>query len=232
MIRIATGAFGILLAAGTVSPAAAALLHHYGFDGSVTDSVGAIDGTLVGGATATGGELSLNGSSQYAQLNGYAIPYSNFSITFDATINAYAGGVMEMISQGYSTGPGFYIGLSGNVFRLGDSISNTGVATPSLGVSHSYELIAGSSSTQFFIDGAQVYSSSTQVTAPQSTTPTRIGAQFQNIGEYFDGTISNLSIYSGAPSVPEPATWTLLAAGLITLPILRGRRRMPRRNTR
>lgn len=225
---IGIGAFGIALAVGAANPAAAAaiLLHHYDFNGSVTDSVGSMDGTLVGGATASGGALSLDGNGQYAQLSGYAVPSSNFSITFDATIAAYSStDTVEMISQGYS-GAGFYIGLRNGHFRLG-AVENTGVAPPSLGVNHSYELVAGPSSTHFFIDGVQVYSSSILVTAAQSTTTTIFGAQFQNIGEYFDGSISNMSIYSGTLPVPEPepATWTVLAVGLVALPPLRGRRR-------
>ena len=214
-------ALGFLVPA---APASAALLHQYSFNNTTSDSVGGMNATLNGGASVSGGSLALNGTSAYAELSGYAIPTNNFSITFDATIAAYSGGTVEMISQGSSGAPGFYIGLSNGVFRFGDSLAGSSVATPSLNVSHAYELISSSAGTQFFIDGTQVFTSAIQATAPQSGTNTRVGAQFSTYGEYFDGTISNLSIYSGTPTVPEPASWTLLGVGMLALPVLRRRR--------
>ena len=218
---------GVALVLGLAVPAApasAALLHQYSFNNSTSDSVGGMNATLNGGASVSGGSLALNGTSAYAELSGFAIPTNNFSITFDATIAAYSGGTVEMISQGSSGAPGFYIGLAGGQFRLGDNLAGIGVATPSLNVSHAYELISNASGTQFFIDGASVFTSAIQATAPQSGTNTRVGAQFSTYGEYFDGTISNLSIYSGTPTVPEPASWALLAVGMLALPVLRRRR--------
>ncbi len=218
---------GVALALGfavPAAPASAALLHQYSFNNSTSDSVGSLNATLNGGASVSGGSLALNGTSAYAELSGYAIPTSNFSITFDATIAAYSGGTVEMISQGSSGAPGFYIGLAGGQFRLGDNLAGIGVLAPSLNVSHAYELISNASGTQFFIDGTSVFTSTTQATAPQSGTNTRVGAQFQPYGEYFDGTISNLSIYSGTPTVPEPASWALLGVGMLALPVLRRRR--------
>ena len=221
------GAGLALVLALAATPASAALLHSYSFNNSTTDSAGSMNASLSGDASVSGGSLALDGTAgTYAQLSGYAVPSSDFSITFDATIAAYSSATtVEMISQGASGDPGFYIGLSGGEFRLGDSLAGIPVFTPSLNVSHAYELISSATGTQFFIDGTQVYSSATVVTAPQSGTDTRVGAQFSPYNENFDGTISNLAIYSGLPTVPEPASASVLAAGLIGLALLRRRRR-------
>ena len=223
----------LLLAVVALTPlrARATLLHQYTFNGSVTDQVGSINGTLVGGATASGGSLVLNGTSAYAQLSGYAIPSGDFSITFDATIAAIStSNYAEMISQG-SSGSGFYIGITPGpsaVFRLGDVVGGTSVAAPTDGKQHSYELISSAANgTQFYIDGTKEFTSATQATAPQSSTDTRIGDQFASFNEFFDGSISNLSIYSGLPSaaVPEPSDLAVLAGGVALLSLLPRRRR-------
>ena len=234
MSRVRAVGFSLLLAALALGapPARATLLHQYTFNGSVTDQVGSIDGTLVGGATASGGSLTLNGTSAYAQLSAYAIPSGDFSITFDATIAVISTvNYAEMISQGSSGAPGFYIGITpgpNSSFRLGDAVGGTTVATPTDGKQHSYELISSAANgTQFYIDGTQVFTSAGQATAPQSGTDTRIGNQFSGYSEFLDGSISNLSIYSGLPSaaVPEPSGLALLAGGALLLTLLPRRRR-------
>lgn len=226
MTRILTTFLFMLAAAGLgAAPASAALLHQFSFDNSTSDPTGGFTATLNGGAAVSASGLVLNGTSGYAQLSGYAIPASNFSITFDAIIAAYNNAYTEIISQGSSGGPGFYIGFdnSGHI-RLGDQFGSIAAAIPSLNAVHSYELISNSGAgTQFLIDGTQVFSSATAMSGQQSGTATRVGAQFASYGEYFDGTVSNLSIYSGlpAPAVPEPASWGVLLAGLGVLLVRR-----------
>ncbi len=217
-------AIGLVL---PISPVDAALLHQYSFDNTTNDAVGGMNATLEGNAQVTANGLVLNGTlGTYAQISGYAIPTSDFTITFDATITAYNNGqVVEMISQGYSGAPGFYIGLAGGQFRLGDQLKVINVPTPSLNKQYSYELASNSSGTQFYIDGTEVFTSSIEVTAPQTGTTTRVGNQFDPYNENFNGTISDLSIYSGAASVPEPASLVLLGSGIFTLALMRRRAR-------
>ncbi len=52
----------------TASTTSADLIHRWSFEGSTVDSVGAAHATLNGGATVSGGQLQLGGSSQYATL--------------------------------------------------------------------------------------------------------------------------------------------------------------------
>jgi hypothetical protein len=69
----------------SLARADAVLIHEYNFNTStVVDSVGAINGTLVGGASTVGGVLNLDGSDDYVQLNRCAITIGAFSITFNA----------------------------------------------------------------------------------------------------------------------------------------------------
>ena len=53
----------------TLSVKGAVLTHWYTFNGNVNDQVGSANGTLVGGAIASGGLLSLNGLTSYVQFN-------------------------------------------------------------------------------------------------------------------------------------------------------------------
>ncbi|QQL45260.1 LamG-like jellyroll fold domain-containing protein [Sulfuriroseicoccus oceanibius] len=45
-------------------------MHRWSFNGDANDSVGALDGSLQGGASLSGGRLQVNGSDSFLQLNG------------------------------------------------------------------------------------------------------------------------------------------------------------------
>jgi hypothetical protein len=106
-------------------------------------------GTLYGGASTAGGILTSDGTDDYVQLSGYAIPTGAFSITFNAASGGQGSGFTEIISQGRSGAPGFYIGTyPWGHFRLGDLIG-TSISFPYDGRFHSYALTSGPSGTRF-----------------------------------------------------------------------------------
>ncbi|TMG80194.1 MAG: LamG domain-containing protein, partial [Betaproteobacteria bacterium] len=190
----------------------AALIHQYTFAGpGVTDSVGSVNGVLVNGATVSGGLLNLSGSA-YVQFNSNIIPtgLAPFSVLFNAQElsfpSSFNDGYAEMISQGFSGGPGFYIGHDpSHNFRFGDLFMSTGIAFPNDHAMHRYALTSDASGSRFYIDGLLVGSSPTQEFIPSTGTITRLGQQFECCGpgslpfpEAFQGAISNVRIYNTA----------------------------------
>lgn len=65
--------------------ATADLMHRYSFDdGTVNDSVNSANGSLLSGATVSGGQLNLGGNGAYASLPGGAISVNTYSaLTFE-----------------------------------------------------------------------------------------------------------------------------------------------------
>lgn len=72
----------------TVISLPATLAHRYSFTSDASDSVGGANGTLMGSATVSGGQLVLDGSSGcYLDLPGAQINIAtNFAVTFDAWV--------------------------------------------------------------------------------------------------------------------------------------------------
>jgi len=221
----------IVLLSSAHTAKAAVLLHEYTFDGAgVIDNVGGQNGTLVNGATVSGGVLSLNGASQFAEFGTKLIPggAGGFSITMDAKETAPSGTFVELISQGFAFAPGFYLGhdAAGN-FRFGDQINSTSVAYPTDNAEHAFAITSGISGTIFYIDSSVVFTSATQLLMPTGGTNTRLGAQYDSFGEYFNGTIDNVRIYDGVltasevTGVPTPATMALFVVGLVGLGVAR-----------
>ncbi len=211
---------------------AAALIHSYDFNsGTVTDSVGGIDGALVGDAAIVGGVLSLDGNGDYAQLNGYAVPtgLTDFSVSIDAqALGGLKNDFVEMISQGSSSlgAPhGFYMGYKADgTMRFGDGFLSTPVVFPTDGLFHTYVLTSQVGvGTNVYIDGALVFSSAIALNNNAGGIQTRFGEQFC-CTEYFRGNLDNIKIYDGALSaseisgvVPLPAGGLLLLTGVAML---------------
>jgi hypothetical protein len=222
---------------------AASLIHHFDFNGaSVTDSVGGASGTLLSGATLAGGSLVLDGLDDYVQIGQKVVPagLTAFSVTVRAQQNSVQTFYAEMISQGFSGGPGFYIGHEPDrKFRVSDQFCCGIISAtfPGDGAFHLYSVTSDGTGTRFYLDSALVFSSATQMNITSGGTDTRFGRQFGGFTEFFHGRIDDARIYSGAltgaevsalnaafASVPAPAPVLLLAAAITGLGFVRLRR--------
>jgi len=182
-------------------------LHHYNFDGlGVTDSVGSADGSLLGGAANSSGMLLLNGTSAYVQFGENLIPSDNFSVAFFAEELSPAPGLAEVISQGYSYGPGFYLGYHppARSLRVGDQWQNTDVIFPGDRVMHHYAVTTDAVDARLYIDGVCVATNS-PIQVSMLGNNTRLGQQFDHWGEFFHGKLDELWVFSGPLTAGEVA---------------------------
>lgn len=212
----------------------ATLTHYYNFTSGVIDQVGTANGALLNGANVSGGRLNLDGINDYVQFNSFIIPTSgSYSFAFLAQRSAVLGPYTEVISQGFSGGPGMYLGTSPQgTIRAGDMFT-TNVPFGAVGVPTHYALVvdALTSRSTLYVNGTAVASIGTAVQSVVGGTPTRLGRQFEPYGEYFAGFVDELRIYNGAltgaqvaalaSAVPEPATAGLMSMGLLALALCR-----------
>src|SRR5579862_3101244 len=182
----------------------AVLIHDYQFQGNATDLIGSANGTLMNGSTATSGVLGLNGS-QYVQFGSDIVPTSgSYSVFLFAQETAPTTGFVEFISQGFSSGPGFYIGhnnpASGQIIRASDSWQNTSVLFPTNGLWNSYALVVDSSVTKSFlyVDGVLAATLNSAISTTTGGDNTRLGRQFDPFNEFLTGKLADVQIFTGA----------------------------------
>lgn len=204
---------GLVSAVGMPSAAAfgsATLIHYYDFSSSsiVEDLVGNADGQLFGGAAIVDSALCTDGVNDYVQFAEKIIPTSgSFTVALRfKTMSTSATAYMELISQGCSECPGFYIGRAPNgqwrYWHDNDAIP-TAIAFPSIQTWHHVAVVyTTGSQSQLFVNGELV---KTIPAAPMTAqgSPTRLARQFQSIEEFHHGYIDDLRIYSGALTAAE-----------------------------
>jgi hypothetical protein len=191
-------------------------LHHYAFNGlGVVDSLGTADGTLFNGASVMSGRLNLDGIDDYVEFSQKIVPTAgDFSIAFFAQELSPQPTFTEIISQGFSGGPGFYVGYNpSHEFRIGDDLINTLVPFPSDALTHHYAVTVGSD-TRLYIDGSLVATFG-RISVTSGGDNTRLGRQFDPFTEFFHGNLDELWVFSGTLSSGEVAS---LARPVITSP--------------
>lgn len=233
-LSIARGLAAALLCAATLPTQAAFLNHHFTFQTGTTDQVNAlVVGTLHGNANVSAGVLNLDGNGDYVEFTTALVPNAgSYSVALFAYGNGVQAGYTEMISQGASGGPGFYLGTdgSGQWMRASDAWITTGAAFGAANAWNHYALVvdtSGPGQTLLYVNGAVAASLPYAMTTNPSGTPTRFGAQFAPYGEFYNGALDDVRIYDGALTgaeiaslanpVPEPASAMCLAAGLLAL---------------
>jgi probable HAF family extracellular repeat protein len=186
----------------TVTDPGATLIHYYDFASGVTDLAGTANATLINGATVSGGRLTLNGTNQYAQFSSKIVPTAgSYSVALFARHRTAQTGYVEWISQGLTGGPGFYLGHdpSRNI-RVTDSWTGTGVpAAGADGIFHHYAMVVNTqtNTTKLFVDGV-LKATHAAIGTTTSGDNTRLGAQFQTFGEYHNGDLDEVRVYTGA----------------------------------
>lgn len=225
-------ALSVLFALGALPGWAQTLTHQYTFNTDASDSVGGANGTLFNGASISGGRLLLDGVDDYVQLSTKIVPTSgSYSVSLFARQTAVQSGYTEFISQGFSGGPGFYIGTApGNGIRVTDSWQNTTVTLPNDFALHHYALTVNATTNQsaFYFDGV-LRATMTGIATTTGGTDTRFGNQFAGFSEYFRGELDDIRVYNGAlsagqvttiaavTSAPEPDALLLTACGAFPL---------------
>ncbi len=223
--------FGTLALAGPVFLGSAAsaqtLIHRYTFNGDASDLVGSANGTLNSGAVANGGNLTLDGVAANVSFTQHIIPTSGaYSVAFFARQSALEGHYIEWISQGFSVGPGFYVGYDpGGQIRATDSWPATGKNFTANGAFQHIALVTTGTASSLYVNGTLAASLASGLNTTAGGDDTRFGTQFSGISEFFQGDIRDMRIYTGAlsgqqvaalASTPEPGMMALLGASGMT----------------
>ncbi len=243
MALAATAALG-----GMAVPAAqATLIHQYTFnDGTANDSVGGANGTLVGGATITNGQLDLNGSNtQYVSLPAATIDISSytavsFSIWFTAPTTPAVNSQLFAFGGDYSgNGYGYIIanpnsggsspdyrtaisaGPTGTPgWQYGETSINGGLTSTIVGNGQHQIVVTDNNSTlSIYLDGTLKTSASIpskNLLSGLSDSLAYIGKSVYSSDPGFAGSINEFDIYNNALSATDVAN--AYAAGPVPTP--------------
>jgi Concanavalin A-like lectin/glucanases superfamily/PEP-CTERM motif len=137
--------------------------------------------------------------------------------------NGVQAGFTELISRGFSGGPGFYIGTdgSGSLMRAADAWTSTGAAfgTPNVWTHYALVVDSNANTSKLYVGGTLAAQVPYAIVTSIAGTPTRLGRQFDPFTEFFNGSIDEVRTYDGmltaqdvaTLAVPEPASWLLMA---------------------
>lgn len=204
-----------ILIAGLVS-VSTGLLSHYKLDegaGTFTDdAAGAVNGTLVNGASWTpngvrGKALSLNGASQFVDLGSsppWPTGFAARSISGWGRSTTVAGGFRWIISYGFPTNSGsMFLGMNGNTL-FGGGYGNDLVVGGlwDTGNWHHVALTYNGSIATMYFDGVQV--ASNPMGWNLSHFAASLGRQ-TNLTEFWEGDIDEVRVYNRALTAAEVA---------------------------
>ncbi len=213
----------LLFAAALLSTpqlSAANLIHRYSFTSDASDSVGTEHGTLLGGASISGGAVTLNGSGAYVDLpNGLISSLTSMTVETWLTDNS-SGTWSRIFDFGNSSGgedvPGSgtqYIFVSpqagGGQLRLGITVGSgeqnvdwAGTRLPVGTLKHVVLTMDGVTQTaRFYVDGVQVGENLALTLTPADlgfTLNNWIGRSQFSADPYLNANITEFRIYDGA----------------------------------
>ncbi len=178
------------------------LIHHFEFKSDASDSAGNAIGTLKNGAIIKDQSLILDGVDDFVEFDQQIIPLKgDYTIAFFAQSNLKNfQGISEIISQGDH---GFYFGYdSQGIIRISDQWINTGIKFPFDGILHHFAIVVkesntpSESSSKLFIDGILSAEIDCNIQTSSGGSNTRLGKQFGENKEFFNGKINDVRIYN------------------------------------
>ena len=149
--------------------------------------------------------LTFDGVNDYVETSTGVIPSGgDFTVAFWAQAPAAPSTHREILSQG-STGNALYIGTdAANNLRLGDGWGAVSPAIPfPVGGWHHFTIVKSTNETIFYLDGTNRLSRGWGIPNPTASTGLRFGRQYGSGGEYWPGSLDDVSIWNKALSDAE-----------------------------